>query len=146
MIKKNGQLVVFKVGRELYASSISDVKEIINLVDTSKPLQTSNHVKGIADLRGNITVIYDLGEKFYLGFREYNDEAKIIVLNGENIGFIVDEVKEIIHIDTTDIDSSNRLLYGNQSRFVEGFIKSKDNIITILNLKNMKENQENEKA
>jgi chemotaxis protein histidine kinase CheA len=72
----------------------------------------------VINLRGKITAIYDLGERFGMGKRNYDEEAKIIVTNKEKAGFIADVVKEIIH---------------------------KDNVITVLNLENFKENKGYEK-
>ncbi len=145
MTSENNQLVVFRVGGEFYGVPISMVHEIIRTVQTSKIPQMPQFMKGVTNLRGKIIAIYDLSELFGMGKRLYADEAKIIVTNKEKAGFIVDEVKEIIHIVDEDFESFECADAGAGSNLVEGFYKTNDNVITILNLENFKESKEYEK-
>jgi purine-binding chemotaxis protein CheW len=144
MIKEKDQLVVFKVRSGVYGVSISEVKEIIKKVEVCKIPQMPSYMSGVVNLRGKITSIYDLGERFELGSKEYNEDAKILVMNDSNVGIIVDEVNEIIQISREDVDSGTCLTSDYNNRIIEGFVKSNDKVITLLNFKNIKENLHNE--
>lgn len=133
-----GQIVVFKLGNELFGVTISEIREIINKVKISKVPQMPKAMKGITNLRGKVTAIYDLGEKFGLGERGYLEKSKIIISNDGDIGFIVDDVKEIIDISSDNIESAGYLRY---DQLVAGFAKINDDIITIVNLNALKEQE-----
>lgn len=133
---ESSQLVVFRVGSELYGISISKVQEIIKAVKTSKIPQMPDYMAGVTSLRGKITLIYDMGKRLGLGERNYGEDAKIIVTNSDSAGFIVDEVKEIVQISPEDIDGVEVIPSGVYSNLVDGFFKAKDNVISIINLNN----------
>jgi purine-binding chemotaxis protein CheW len=141
-MKEEGQLVVFALGSELYGVKISEVREIISEVEINKIPQMPRSMRGITNLRDKVTVIYDLGEKFGLGERENIEKSKILIADGSDIGFIVDDVKEIITITKDDIDSVGCLPIDNN--LISGFAKSKENIITILNFDFLKKNEQND--
>ncbi len=133
-----GQYVVFKLGNELFGVTISEIREIINKVKISKVPQMPKAMKGITNLRGKVTAIYDLGEKFGLGERGYLDNSKVIIANDGEIGFIVDDVKEIIDVTTDNIESAGSLRF---DQLVAGFAKINDEIITIVNFNALKEQE-----
>ncbi|MEM6735370.1 MAG: chemotaxis protein CheW [Bacteroidota bacterium] len=62
--KKPIQFVVLTIGSEKYALDIDSVKEVVPIPRLSKTPNTPGHIKGIANIRGNNFVIFDLSAKF----------------------------------------------------------------------------------
>lgn len=54
------QLVLFSLGKEEYAISINQVKEIIQYKDATKLPNTPAYMEGIITLRGKIIPVVDL--------------------------------------------------------------------------------------
>ena len=140
MREEENQLVIFKLGTELFGAKISEIREIINMVEISKIPQMPRSMRGITNLRGKVTVIYDLGERFGLGERGYLERSKILIANDSEIGFIVDDVMEIISITNEDMDSVGCLPVDN--KLISGFAKYEDKIITIMNFNTLKKNEQ----
>src|SRR5208337_4325884 len=57
------QVVEFLLGRERYAVDLFDVREVVEYTSITKLPNTPSYMKGIIDLRGEITTIIDLKER-----------------------------------------------------------------------------------
>lgn len=94
------EIAVFKIGNEEYAFDIEEVQEIIRY-DTITPVpEAPAYMEGILNLRGAVIPIISLPHR--LGFDSVVDEkTKIIVcsIGEEKIGFIVDDVSEILFVE-----------------------------------------------
>jgi len=101
------QLVLFSLGNEEYAISISQVKEIIQYKDATKLPNTPEYMEGIISLRGKIIPVIDLARRLNLAATKLNDKrALIIETAGQDIGIVVDEVTEVIRLQDSAIEPS----------------------------------------
>jgi len=105
---KKVQMIIFRLGNEEYAVPITSIHEIIMpQVPTHIP-KLPSFVEGIINLRGHIIPIIDGKKKFMLDSKDKMDinSSRIMVLDIESeiIGLIVDEVSEVIHLNTEDIE------------------------------------------
>jgi purine-binding chemotaxis protein CheW len=143
-LEENNQLVVFKLGVEFYGVFISQVKEIIKISEISKIPEMPVYIPGVINLRGKITVIYDLRARFEMGNKEYDENTRIIVINDRSLGFIVDEVNEIIHIEKDNFENGSCLPADINKKFIAGLVKSNGNVIVVLRLNDVLSVQESE--
>jgi purine-binding chemotaxis protein CheW len=133
-MRESGQLVVFRVGNELYGTDISEVREIIDFVEISRLPDMPEYISGICNLRGRITVIYDLCKRFEIVGDSNTKSKKIIVINDKNLGFVVDEVREILRYEKDDFDLAAFLSTDTGNTFIDGFVKNSGKIIAVINL------------
>jgi len=94
------EIVVFNIDEEEFAFDIESVQEIIKYQKATFFPQAPSFVEGLLNLRGSVIPIISLPKK--LGFNEnITDKTKIIVcsVSNEKIGFIVDEVNDIMFIE-----------------------------------------------
>lgn len=133
-MRESGQLVVFRVGNELYGTDISEVREIIDFVEVSKLPDMPEYISGICNLRGRITVIYDLCKRFEITDGNNTQGKKIVVINKKNLGFVVDEVSEIFRYEKEDFDPAAFLSTDIGNAFIDGFVKNSGKVIAVLNL------------
>jgi len=124
------QVVEFVLGRELFAIDLFDVKEVVEYTTITKLPNTPPYIKGIIDLRGEITTIVDLKERLNIhedgGISEEN--KRIIVLDEKitesKIGIIVDDVSSVSTFEMGQVDSSSAS--GNSDdHTILGIIKKK---------------------
>ncbi|MDO9035791.1 MAG: chemotaxis protein CheW, partial [Methanoregula sp.] len=77
------QVVEFLLGNEKYAVDLFDVKEVVEYTTITQLPNSASYMKGIIDLRGEITTIVDLKERLHIPatteLREEN--SRIIVLD-----------------------------------------------------------------
>ncbi|WP_019849934.1 chemotaxis protein CheW [Desulfitobacterium sp. PCE1] len=99
------QVVVFKLNDQEFAFNIQSVKEIIKITTITQVPNAQESVKGIINLRGMVTPIINLSEKFGLQEKPVTDHSRIIILNisKSTIGVIVDSVTEVLIFKDEDI-------------------------------------------
>lgn len=110
------EVAVFKIADEEYAFDIEEVQEIIRYSETTPVPEAPEFVEGILNLRGSIIPIVSLPKR--LGFdSQIDDKTKIVVciIRDEKIGFIVDDVNEILFVEDKYISKSQ----SNESIFDE---------------------------
>ena len=107
------QVVEFLLGKEHYAVDLFDVREVVEYTSITKLPNTPSYMKGIIDLRGEITTIIDLKER--LNILEKSDlpieNSRIIVLDEKitraKTGILVDDVLAVSTFEHGDIDSTS---------------------------------------
>ncbi|PKL70423.1 MAG: chemotaxis protein CheW [Methanomicrobiales archaeon HGW-Methanomicrobiales-1] len=107
------QVVEFLLGKEHYAVDLFDVREVVEYTSITKLPNTPSYMKGIIDLRGEITTIIDLKER--LNILEKSDipeeNSRIIVLDEKitkaKTGIMVDDVLAVSTFERGDIDSTS---------------------------------------
>lgn len=105
------QVVDFILGINRFAIDITKVKEIVEYKTVTPLPKTPPYVKGIIDLRGEITTIIDI--RLCLNLTAAEDESaqkRIIILdsasNRQKTGIVVDNVLSVLPVDPAMIDES----------------------------------------
>lgn len=134
------QYIGFYFGEEEFGLEILDVREIIEMKETTDVPRTSDHIEGIINLRGNVIPIINLREKFGLTsgetLGEVNDQNRIIVVEYDDFhaGFIVEGVSGVIHLNPGDIASRIPILEDVDRTYFNGVAKLEDRLIVLLDL------------
>ena len=124
------QVVEFLLGKEHYAVDLFDVREVVEYTTITQLPDTPSYMKGIIDLRGEITTIIDLKER--LNILEKSDlpieNSRIIVLDEKitraKTGILVDDVLAVSTFERRDIDSTSAS-GGREDAAILGIIKKK---------------------
>lgn len=133
------QAVVFKLNDQDYALDIKVVKEILRMTEITGVPKAKEDIKGVINLRGIVTPIVSLYQKFGFPEKEISEQSRIIIVsidNNNQIGIIVESVTEVINIDKENIQSADMQL-GVDEGFMEGIGKLGDRLLIILNLENL---------
>lgn len=131
---KEVQMVVFRLADEEYAVPIINVQEIIMPQAATKIPKAPGFIEGIINLRGKIISVIDGKKKFQLEQTDRNKaNERIIVLDIEHeiIGLIVDEVKEVIHLNTEDIELPPMEL-DEEKNFIMGVGKFQNRLLILI--------------
>ena len=132
------EVVVFKINDEEFAFDINDVQEIIKYENPIFFPQAPKFVKGLLNLRGSVIPIISLPNK--LGFEEnITDHSKIIVceIEEEKIGFIVDDVSDILFIEDDKISKIE-----NKDSIFDEVINLDERVILKIDLKSVFSDEE----
>lgn len=131
------QLVVFQVGEEGFCIEISRVREINRLVEITKIPESPEYVEGIINLRGEIIPIIDMRKRFGISMQdEMTKENRIMVIEteGKLVGFIVDEVREVLRMSEDKIEATPDLITSDvDRRYIEGVATVDERLLIILN-------------
>jgi purine-binding chemotaxis protein CheW len=121
------QVVEFILGEDKFAINLFDVREIVESFRITPLPHAESHVKGIIDLRGEITTVIDL--KKVLKITNKNSagqvDSRFIVLDDSitdvKTGILVDDVTSVLTIPVSDIDKTSRS--GENDTYILGIIK-----------------------
>ncbi|WHH57529.1 chemotaxis protein CheW [Petroclostridium sp. X23] len=130
------QFVIFKLEDEEFGVEIMRVREIIKPVQIVKVPNTPTFIEGIINLRGRVHPIFNLRKKFKFDTKAFDDDTKIVIVNvnDSNVGFIVDQVSEIVRIDNEQIEDAPGLVTGVNHKYISGVGKIEDRMIILLDL------------
>lgn len=124
------QVVEFVLGNEHFAIDLFDVKEVVEYTRITKLPNTPAYVKGIIDLRGEITTIIDLKQNMNITENEgLSDENKrIIVLDDKitqcKIGIIVDDVSSVSTFSPSQVEKTSAAVNSDDT-YIQGIIRKK---------------------
>ena len=99
------QVVVFLLGDDEFAFPITRVQEIIRHSEPREIASDVPWIRGVHSLRGKIVPVCDLAARLGLASQPC-ETAKIVIVETEagTAGVIVDEVREVLTIDPSQID------------------------------------------
>jgi len=91
------QAVIFDLNNLKCGVDSSEVQEIVRYQEVFKVPDLPQYVEGIINLRGKVIPLINLNKRFNEGETPITNKTKIIIskVNDTDIGFVVDEVKEI---------------------------------------------------
>lgn len=131
------QLVVFRIGSELYGIDIFRIHEIIRRRGITAIPGTPDHLLGLVNLRGKTVPVVDLGRLFGIDDSpNAEDSERIVVVESEqgNIGLMVDEVREVATVSLESIDEAPEMLVSACVEFIKGIAKRESELISVLDL------------
>jgi len=130
------QLVGFKLGDEEYAIDVLKIQEIIRLMEITSVPRMDSYILGVINLRGKVIPVVDLRVRFELDRSDFDKKTRIIVVKfeKENIGFVVDEVTEVIRIDKSIIEPTPPLVGAVGQEYILGICKYLKRLIILLDI------------
>lgn len=134
------QLVSFNLDHEEYGINVLKVREIIRMLNVTRVPNTPYYVEGVINLRGKVIPIISLRKKFNLAEADHDKRTRIMVMEvgGELMGFIVDEVSEVLRISEKEIQPPPPVVSSNiDQECMSGVINQAERLLVLLNLEKM---------
>jgi purine-binding chemotaxis protein CheW len=126
------QVVEFLLGDEHFALDLFEVREVVEYTRITHLPDTPSHIRGIIDLRGEITTIIDLKQQLHIHTTNQVDESssRIIVLDDRitksKIGIMVDDVLSVSTFSRSEVDTTATTV-GERNNII-GIIRKKIHI------------------
>lgn len=101
------QFIVIRLGKEQYGIDIRNIDTIVRMQAITRIPKMPPYLKGVINMRGDVIPVVSMRLKMGLEEDVISKATRIIVLKLEqegNIGFIVDEVKEVVTLSTNEIE------------------------------------------
>jgi len=130
------QLIVFLLGDEEFGADITQVREIIRVGSVTPLPDSPDFIKGVTNVRGEIAVVIDLKNRFFLQTKKKIEEKHIIMTEHDNnlFGLVVDEVIEVLRIPETDIKTTPELVTRIKRIYISGVLMLENRLIIMLDL------------
>ncbi len=142
------QLSSFRVGSEVYAIDIMRIREIINPVSVTPVPESIGAIEGVINLRGVILPIIDLRKRFGLDALTDTRLVKYVIalVDGRLFGFRVDEVLDVVRVDTEKISPSPQQEMGREPGLFVGVCEVKGRLLLLLDLRKIIRPHERERG
>lgn len=134
------QYITFKLGDELFAIDVAQVREVLELPLITRVPTAPNYMRGVVNVRGKAVPVVDLRMKFGLPVTPDTLASRIIVmeleLDGEAsvVGGIADSVHEVIELEAAQIEPPPRIAMRWRTELIKGMGRRGDEFIIILNI------------
>jgi purine-binding chemotaxis protein CheW len=130
------QLVTFRIKNEEFGFNIFKVKEINKMLEITQIPNSESSIKGIVNLRGSVIPIVSLRDKLNIPEEEHTSHTRIIVVEykSKSLGFIVDEVNEVLRIESSIIEQAPEMTTNIETAFISGVAKLENRLLILLDL------------
>ena len=132
------QYIVVVLGNEKYGIDINYIDNIVRSQKITRIPKSQEYFNGIINLRGEIIPVMSLRTRFGLEADVFTKDTRILILKPEahgNIGVIVDAVKGVLTIDSSNIDKpSAKNADEDKIVFLSGVGKNGNDLVSILNV------------
>jgi purine-binding chemotaxis protein CheW len=134
------QYLTFKLGEEIFALDVAEVREILDFASITKVPMTPPFMRGVINLRGSVVPVMDLRLKFNMSETQKTVDSCIIVvemtMDGDDvvIGILADGVQEVIDLEPGQIEPAPRIGTQMNTEFIQGMGKYHGTFMMILNV------------
>jgi purine-binding chemotaxis protein CheW len=132
------QLVTFRVGPQEFALDILQIERILRYAAPAPLPQAPDFLEGVVPYEGGAVPVVDLRKRFGLE-AAVREETRLMVLDLEQqrVGVLVDEVREVMRIDSTTITAPGPMVSGLAAAYIAGIVTRPERTIIILNARKL---------
>jgi purine-binding chemotaxis protein CheW len=132
------QVVTFRVGRQEFAFDILQVERILRYAAPSPLPKAPQFLEGVMPYGGGAVPVIDLRKRFELD-AAIREETRLMVLELETqrVAVLVDEVREVMRVDTTTIAAPGPMVSALAAAYISGIITRPGRTIIILNARKL---------
>ncbi len=131
------QFIVIKLGDEQYGIDIKYIDNIVRMQHITRVPKVDAYLKGVINLRGEVIPVMSIRIKMGLEPDVETKSSRIIILKLEQqgmIGVIVDEVKEVVTLESDQIEKMAYDSKDDKNSFLCGIGKCDGGLISLLDL------------
>ena len=132
------QVVTFRVGRQEFAFDILQVERILRYSAPSPLPKAPAFLEGVMPYAETAVPVIDLRKRFELDapIRE-ETRAMVLELETQRVAVLVDEVREVLRVDSTTIAAPGPVVSGLAAVYIAGIIARPGRTIIILNARKL---------
>ncbi|WP_114743659.1 chemotaxis protein CheW [Falsibacillus pallidus] len=133
------KVIVFQLADKEYAIPVGQVRSIEKMQHITRVPKTKGFVKGVINLRGVVTPIIDLNQRFNLGETEYSESTRIIIvaMDEMEVGFIVDAANDVLDLPADSIEPQPEVVGALEAEYLSGVAKLDKRLLILIKLENV---------
>ena len=139
-ITETRQYLTFKLGKEVFATDVAKVREVLDFTTITEIPRTPDFMSGVINLRGSVVPVVDLRLCLEMSKIEKTRNTCIVVvevlLENEStvLGVLADSVEEVIDLEPDQIQPPPRLGTHIRTDFIKGMGKQDNHFVMILDI------------
>ena len=138
MTGEDVQIVTFRVGTQEFAFDILQIERILRY-QTPAPLpQAPEFLEGVVPYGDGAVPVVDLRKRLQVE-APLREETRLMVvdLGDQRIGVLVDEVREVLQVDSATITAPAPVVRGLAAAYISGIVTRPNRTIIILNARKL---------
>lgn len=131
------QFIVIRLGEEQYGIDIRNIDNIVKMQPITRIPKMPPYLKGVINMRGEVIPVMSMRLKMGLDEDVLTKATRIIVLKLEqegNVGFIVDEVKEVVTLSVNEIEKLTYNSKEEKTNLINAVGKHNGELISLFDL------------
>ncbi len=136
------KFTVFRIAGEMFGIAIERVVEIIKPQRVFSIPGLPDFLCGVMSVRGSVIPLIDLRKRFSCTPSGKKERIVVTRFGKEKIGFLVDEIREILALSQEEISHPPSLFRGFRTEYITGLGKKADTIIILLDIDNLLTSEE----
>ena len=132
------QVVTFRVGPQEFAFDILQIERILRWEPPAPLPQAPEFLEGVVQYGGGAVPVVDLRKRFELE-APIREETRLMIvdLGDQRVGVVVDEVREVLRVDSRTIAAPGPMVRGLAAAYISGVITRPARTIIILNARKL---------
>lgn len=128
------QVVTFRVGPQEFAFDILQIERILRYEPPARLPQSPDFLEGVVQYAGGAVPVVDLRKRFELE-APIREETRLMIvdLGDQRVAVVVDEVREVMRVDSRTIAAPGPMVRGLAAAYISGVIIRPARTIIILN-------------
>ena len=131
------QFIVIRLGEEQYGIDIRSIDNIVRMQSITRIPKMPAFLKRVINLRGEVIPVISMRLKMDLDDDVITKATRILVLKLEqegNVGFLVDEVKEVVTLSVNEIEKITYNAKEEKSSLINAVGKHNGELISLFDL------------
>ena len=132
------QVVTFLVGPQEFAFDILQIERILRYEPPARLPQAPEFLEGVVRYENVAVPVVDLRKRFELD-APIRDETRLMIvdLGDQRVGVVVDEVREVLRVDSRTITAPGPMVRGLAAAYISGVVTRPSRTIIILNARKL---------
>jgi purine-binding chemotaxis protein CheW len=129
------QVACFRLGADIYAMDIMRIREIIRPQKLAILPKAPEFMEGAFNLRGTVIPVVDLRKRFDMPPEDGNPLRRLLIvaMAGFSVGFMVDEVTEVITVPLENIKPPPQMTSYIGTEYLVGVCLAGEDMVMLLN-------------
>lgn len=133
--QQSKKFTTFQIANRLYGIDVLRVQEVTRSLPIAEVPLAPNFVRGLINLRGQISTAISMRTLFKISGEEPNDPMNVVCKVGDMlISFLVDGVGDVLELDSEYFESTPETVPDGIKAFLLGVYKTPDNLLSIVDV------------
>lgn len=129
------QFSTFYISNRLYGIDVMKVQEITKALAMARVPLAPIYVKGLINLRGQISTAICLRELFKISKDTENEQMNVVCkINELLVSFLVDRIGDVLELEDKAFEPVPDTVPGTIRKFIKGVYKVPDNLLSIVDV------------
>jgi purine-binding chemotaxis protein CheW len=134
------EFLMFVVGGELFGIELTAIREILSPPPITPVPRSSREVLGVCSVRGLLVTVLCLRRKLHLVETPPTRRSRILLTSaqsGETLGLLVDEVRQVVRLQASEIEPAASTLGSDAAEHVVGVARPPGSFVVLLDLRSI---------